>query len=94
MTIDPHYDKKEEEEIQLQEEQVEKLFQELEKKQEQGRKIKDVKQNIDTQSGPGSRPPSEIETGNSVNGSIPATCEMEGEDAEVKTYAQYDIGPT
>jgi DNA repair protein RadA len=100
MTNDPQHDKKVEQEEQVQlPEEVEKCFQELKKmEEEQVRKRKDVEQNIDTESGPGSRPPSEIETGNSVNGSIQATCEMEGEDAEVyesdnevKTYAQYDI---
>jgi hypothetical protein len=100
MTIDPQHDKKEEEEEQVQlPEEVEKGFQEeLEKmEEEQARKRKDVKQNIDTQSGPGSGPPSETETGNSVNGSVPATCEIEGEaaevyesDNEVKTDAEYD----
>ena len=99
MTIDPQHDKKEEEEEQVQlPEEVEKRFQELEKmEEEQARKRKDVKQNIDTQSGPGSGPPPETETGNSVNGSVPATCEVEGEaaevyesDNEVKTDAQYD----
>ena len=75
---------------------IEKCFQELEKKEEEQER-KDVKQNIDTQSCHGSRPPPETETGNSVNGSVPATCVVEGEaaeidesDNEVKTDAQYD----
>ncbi|MGB8936345.1 MAG: ParB N-terminal domain-containing protein [Candidatus Nitrosopolaris sp.] len=83
MTIDLQHDKKEEEEEQVQlPEEVEKRFQE----------------NIDTQSYPGSRPAPETETGNSVNGSVAATCEVEGEaaevyesDNEVKTDAEYDI---
>ncbi len=72
MTNDPQHDKKEEEEEQVQlPEEVEKLF-ELEKmEEEQARKRKDVKQNIDTEASPGSRPPPETETGNSVNGSVP-----------------------
>ncbi|MFY9871214.1 MAG: ParB N-terminal domain-containing protein [Candidatus Nitrosopolaris sp.] len=98
MTIDPQHDKEEEEEEQVQLPEVEKRFQELEKmEEEQARKRKDVKQNIDTQSGLDSRPPPKIETGNSVNGSVPATCEVEGEvaevyesDNEIKTDAQYN----
>jgi hypothetical protein len=99
MINDPQDDKKEEEEEQVQlPEEVEKRFQELKKmEEEQARKRKDVKQNIDTHSCPGSRPPPETETGNSVNGSVPATCEVEGEaaevyesDNEVKTDAEYD----
>jgi hypothetical protein len=84
MTNDPQHDKKEEEEEQVQlPDEVEK-FQELKKmEEEQVRKRKDVKQNIDTKSCPGSRPSPQIETGNSVNGSLPATCEVEGEAAEV-----------
>jgi hypothetical protein len=61
-SIDPQHDKEEEAEEQVQlPEGVEKRFQELEKmEEEQARKRKDVKQNIDTQSGPGSRSPSEV----------------------------------
>ncbi|MFZ0221152.1 MAG: ParB N-terminal domain-containing protein, partial [Candidatus Nitrosopolaris sp.] len=99
MTIDPQHDKKEEEEEQVQlPEEVEKRFQEQKMEEEQARKRKDVKENIDTQSCPGSRPAPETETGNRVNGSVAATCEVQGEaaevyesDNEVKTDAEYDI---
>jgi predicted flap endonuclease-1-like 5' DNA nuclease len=96
----PQYDKRDEEEEQVQLlEEVEKCSQEPEKmEEEQTRKRKDVKQNIDTQSCLSSRLPPETETGNSVKGSVPATCEIEGEahesevyesDNEVKTDGEY-----
>src|SRR5215469_11782908 len=85
MTIDPQHDKKEEEEEQVQlPEELEKRFEEMEKMEEEhARKRKDVKQNIDTQSCPGSRPPPQTKTRNGVNGSLPATCKVEDEAAEV-----------
>jgi DNA repair protein RadA len=65
--------------------------------EEHARKRTDVKQNIDTHSCPGSRPPPETETGNSVYGSVPATCEVADEaaevyesDNEVKIDAEFD----
>lgn len=102
MTNDPQHNTKEEEEEQVQlPEEIEKRLHldKMEEEEEQTRKRKDVKQNIDTQSCHYPRPPSETETGNSVNESVLTTCEVEGEvaevyepDNEVKTDdAQYDI---
>jgi hypothetical protein len=74
------HDKKEgdKEQVQLPEE-VRKRFQLEKEEEEQTRKTKDVKQNIDTQSCPGPRPLPKTETGNSANGCVQAKCEVEGE---------------